>query len=245
MTYKILFLAAAVCVLSCNKKPEAKAKAVVVNKDTLNQEVYEGEYEGYESEEIDLKQLEFPKSGKNVEDFVLEPCEIRMKAEGGLNDDTLNDIVIVLGNKYDSADDRATLVLLQQETGGYKLQELSWNALRASGFNDSEEITIDNEKKLHIMLHNVGPAGSIEMVYKYVNNELVLINIGTFYSGAGSHVSSEYDLIAGQVDHEVTNTMHDSMPSRHQIKKFKSNQKILFGKENPDDILEKLPGAEW
>lgn len=244
MRYKKLLLFAVICILSCNKKPEEKPKAVVVNKDTLNQPIYD-EYEGYESEEINLKQIEFPKSGKNVEAFVLEPCEIKMKAEGFLNDDTLKDIVIVLQNKYNTADDRAVLVLLQQETGGYKLQEISWEALRESSYEDSEEISIDDEMKLHIMLHNVGPAGSRETVYKYINNELVLINIGTFYAGAGSHLSSEYDLIAGKVDHEVTNTLHDSMPSEHQIKKFKSNQKILFGKENPDDILEKLPGAEW
>lgn len=244
MRYKILLLFAAACIISCNKKPEEKPKAVVVNKDTLNQPVYD-EYEGYESEEINMKQVEFPKSGKNVEAFVLEPCEIKMKAEGFLNDDTLKDVVIVLQNKYDTADDRAVLVLLQQETGGYKLQELSWEELRASTFNDSEDITIDDEKKLHISLQNVGPAGTRETVYKYVNNELVLVHIGTFNAGAGSHLSSEYDLIAGKVDHEVTNTLHDSMPSEHQIKKFKSNQKILFGKVNPDDFLEKLPGADW
>jgi hypothetical protein len=244
MRYKILLLLAVICILSCNKKPEEKPKAVVVNKDTLNQPIYD-EYEGYESEEINLKQIEFPKSGKNVEAFVLEPCEIKMKAEGFLNDDTLKDIVIVLQNKYNTADDRAVLILLQQETGGYKLQEISWEALRESQYEDSEDISIDDERKLHIMLQNVGPAGSRETVYKYINNELVLISIGTFYAGAGSHLSSEYDLIAGKVDHEVTNTLHDSMPSEHQIKKFKSNQKILFGKENPDDILKKLPGAEW
>ncbi|MBE8725061.1 hypothetical protein [Flavobacterium hungaricum] len=245
MRYKTIFLAAVLCALSCTKKPEAKIKAAAVNKDTLNQEVYEGEYEGYESEEINLKQLDFPKSGKNAEAFVLEPCEIKMKAEGFLNDDTLKDIVIVLQNKYNNTDDRAVLVLLQQRSGEYKLQDISWEALRDGDFNDSEEISIDNEKKLHIMLQNVGPAGSRETVYKYVNNELVLVKIETFYAGAGSHLSSQYDLVSGKVDHEVTNTLHDSMPSEHQIKSFKLKTAPLFVRDNPEEILEKLPYAEW
>lgn len=252
MRYKILLLFAVACILSCNKKSEAKPKAVVVNQDTLSQPIYD-EYEEYESEreEIPLKKLEFPKSGKNVEDFVLEPCEIKVKAEGFLNDDSLKDIVILLQNENNRTDDRAVLVLLQQETGGYKLQDISWEAIGPQYLEDGyqiydyEEITIDNERQLHIMLQGSGPVGSRETVYKYINNELVLVSIGTFNAGAGSHLSSEYDLIAGKVDHEVTNTLHDSMPSEHQIKKFKLKRPQLFVRDNPDEIREKLPGADW
>ncbi|MFP3813314.1 hypothetical protein, partial [Bacillus sp. SIMBA_005] len=58
-------------------------------------------------------------------------------------------------------------------------------------------------------------------------------------------LSSEYDLVSGEVDHEVTNTMHDSMPGEHQIKKFKLDRQMLFAKDNPNTVLEKLPQANW
>lgn len=54
-----------------------------------------------------------------------------------------------------------------------------------------------------------------------------------------------YDLVSGEVDHEVTNTLHDDWLSEHQIKKFKLEQELLFVNDNPDTILEKLPQAEW
>lgn len=174
-----------------------------------------------------------------------------MQAEGFLNDDNLKDVVIVLQNKNDNTDVRATLVLFGENSGGYKLQELSWEALGPqyleNGYQlyDYEEISIDKEKKLHIMLQGMGPVGTRETVYKYINDKLVLVTIGTFHSGAGSWLSSEYDLASGEVDHEVTNTMQDSMPSEHQIKKFKLEQQILFAKDNPDSIIEKLPQADW
>ncbi|MFD1603420.1 hypothetical protein ACFSJW_12130 [Flavobacterium artemisiae] len=249
MRYKIFLLLIIVGFLSCNKKEEAKAKTVVETKDTLNPEIYD--YEETESEEILLKQLEFPKTGKSVEDFVLQSCEIKMKAEGFLNDDSLTDIVIVLQNENDRTDDRAVLVLLQEETGGYKLQDLSWEAVGPeyleNGYRiyDNEEISIDKERQLHITLQAIGPPGSRETIYKYINNELTLVKMGTFNAGAGSHLSSEYDFIAGKVDHEVTNTMHDSMPSRHETKKFNLKRPPLFGSDNPDEVREKLPAGDW
>ncbi|KUJ63110.1 hypothetical protein AR687_02845 [Flavobacteriaceae bacterium CRH] len=249
MKCKIFLLLVAVCALSCNKKSDLKA-VVVSNKDTLNQEVFDEEYES-EPEEVALKDLKFPTTGKNAEDFVLEPCEIKMRAEGFLNDDDLKDIVIVLQNQNNRADSRATLVLLQQETGGYKLQELSWEAVSPEyledgiPFYDVGDISIHEDKTLHISLEGMGPVGSRETVYKFVNDKLVLIKIGTFHSGAGSHVASEYDLVSGEVDHEVTNTLHDDWPSEHQIKKFKLKDEILFANDDPDQILEKLPHAEW
>lgn len=247
MKCKIFLLLLAISVISCNKKSDVKA--VVSKKDTLKQQVFEDEYEGQESEEevVALEELQFPKTGKNAEAFAIEPCEIKMRAEGFLNDDNLKDIVIVLQNKNDSADSRATLVLLQQETGGYKLQELSWEAIGPEYPNGYrlEEISIDTEKKLHIKLESTGPVGNRTTVYKYINNKLVLVNIGAFHTGAGSWLSSDYDLVSGEVDHEVINTLHDSMPSEHQIEKFKLKRQMLFTNDNPDTILENLPQANW
>ncbi|KFF07246.1 hypothetical protein [Flavobacterium reichenbachii] len=249
MKFKMFLLVVAICALGCNKKSNVK-EVVISNKDTLNQEVFHEEYEN-EPEEVALEELKFPITGKNAEAFVLEPCEIKMRAEGFLNEDNLKDIVIVLQNKSNRADSRATLVLLQQETGIYKLQELSWEAVgqeyleSGSPFYDVGEISIDKDKTLHILLEGMAPVGSRETVYKYVNNKLVLIKIRTFHSGAGSYVSSKYDLVSGEVDHEVVNTLYDSLPSEHQIEKFKLKRQILFTNDNPDTILENLPQANW
>lgn len=233
-----------ISILSCNKKSDVKTTVSV--KDTLNKNVFEEEYEGEESG-LSLKELQFPKTGKNVEAFVLEPCEIKMKAEGFLNDDNLKDIVIVLQNSNNSEDSRATLVLLQQEAGGYKLQELSWEAVGPEypDYQRLGEISIDSERKLHILLEGTGPVGNREATYKFINDKLVLVSIGTFHTGAGSWLSSEYDLISGKYDHEVTNTLHDSLPSEHQIGEFKLKRQMLFANDNPDTIVETLPHANW
>ncbi|MCD0469599.1 hypothetical protein [Flavobacterium sp. JAS] len=244
MKSKVFLLLMAISIISCNKKEDVKA--VVSKKDTLNQEVVDEEYEDNAPDEVVLKGLDFPKTGGNVEAFVPEPCEIKMKAEGFLNDDDLKDIVIVLQNKENNTDSRATLVLLQQETGGYKLQELSWEAMEpeytSDGYKlyDYEEISIDKEKKLRIELQGVGAIGNRETVYKYINDKLVLVRIETFHSGAGSYTSSDYDLVSGEVDHEITNTMVDSMPSVHEIEKFKLKGQMLFTNDNPDRVLENM-----
>ncbi|MRX66360.1 hypothetical protein SAMN06265349_102253 [Flavobacterium resistens] len=247
MNRKIFFLLVAISILSCNKKSDEK-KTVSV-KDTLNKNAFQDEYEESEGEGfgVSLKELQFPKTGKNVEAFVLEPCEIKMKVEGFLNDDNLKDIVIVLQNRDNREDSRATLVLLQQEVGGYKLQELSWEAVGPEypDYQRLGEISIDAERKLHILLEGTGPVGNREATYKFINDKLVLVNIGTFHTGAGSWLSSEYDLISGKYDHEVTNTLHDSVPSEHQIGEFKLKRQMLFANDNPDTIVETLPHANW
>lgn len=247
MNRKILLLFLTAFMMSCGKKTDEKTAVAI--KDTLNQNTFEGEEDGYESDEsiVTLKELQFPKTGKSIQDFVLEPCEIKMQAEGFLNDDNLKDVVIVLQNTYDSADSRPTLVLLQQESGGYKLQDLSWEAVGPEypDYFRLGDISIDSEKKLHILLEGMGPAGNREAVYKYIDDKLVLISIGTFHSGAGSWLTSEYDLISGKYDHEVTNTLHDSMPSEHQIGEFKLKRQMLFARDNPDTIVETLPQANW
>jgi hypothetical protein len=248
MNHKVFLLLMAISIASCNKKENVKA--VVSKKDTLKQEVFDEEYES-EAEVVTLKELKFPATGNNAEDFVLEPCEIKMRAEGFLNDDNLKDIVIVLQNENNNSDSRATLVLLQQETGGYKLQELSWEAVEPEYFEDGRafydvgEISIDQDRALHIMLAGMGPVGSREAIYKYVNDKLVLVKIVSSHSGAGSDVSSEYDLVTGEVDHEVTNTLHEDWPSEHQIEKFKLKREMLFTIDNPDRILESLPSPSW
>lgn len=245
MKCKIILLIIAVSILSCNKKTDRKA--VSVKKDSLYQPIPD-ETET-EDEEV-VTAPDFPKIGKTADDFVAEPYKVKMKAEGFLNDDALKDIVIVLQNENDNQDSRAVLVLLKQETGEYKLQDFSWEALdpeyTESGYQiyTSEEIYIKN-KILHIMLQSGGgPPGTRETLYKYANNDLILIEMHTFNAGAGSHLSSDYNLITGVAEHEVTNTLNDSMPSKHEIKKFQLKRQMLFAKDNPNIVLENLPRSE-
>lgn len=248
MKFKIVLLLIALFVLGCNKKPSAINK--ISNVDTLNQNLSEEKEESFK-EDLTLEQPNFSKTGKTIEDFVLEPYEIQMKAEGFLNDDTLKDVVLVLQNKNDVSDNRVVLVLLKQEKGGFKLHDTSWEALepysQEDGFvmYDHEKISIDN-KTLHILLQGTGPVVARETLYKYIDNVLVLVGISTFHSGAGSFVTSNYNLISGEADHELANTINDSMPSDYEVKKkFQLKRKMLFASDNPNTILESLPHAEW
>lgn len=241
----IVLLIISAIIVSCSKKKDIKE--VSVKKDTLHQTIPEDTETEYEGAFI---APEFPKTGKNVDDFVVSPYVIKMKTEGFLNDDMLKDIVIVLQNENDNKDSRAVLVLLKQKTGEYKLQDISWEALDPEyNENDyqmytSEEIYIEN-KMLHIMLQSGGgPPGTRETLYKYINDDLVLIEIHSFNAGAGSHLSSDYNLITGVVEHEVTNTLYDSVPSKHEIKKFQLKRQMLFEKDNPNTVQEDLPGSD-
>ncbi|TDP03982.1 hypothetical protein [Flavobacterium sp. 245] len=245
MKCQIIFLILAATIISCNKKTDVKT--VSIQKDTLYQSI--ADETETEDEEI-FTAPEFPKTGKTADDFVVGSYIIKMKAEGFLNDDGLKDVVIALQNENDNGDSRAVLVLLKQETGEYKLQDISWEALdpeyTETGYQmyTSEEIFIEN-KILHIMLQSGGgPSGTRETLYKYVNNDLVLIEMHTFNSGAGAHLSSDYNLMTGVVEHEVTNTLRDSMPSEHETKKFQLKRQMLFAKDNPNSVLENLPGSE-
>ncbi|KAF2079314.1 hypothetical protein [Flavobacterium sharifuzzamanii] len=246
MKSRIVFLLISAIIISCSKKKDIKE--VSEKKDTLHQAIPE-DTETTEYEEAFIAP-EFPKTGKNVDDFVVSPYIIKMKAEGFLNDDMLKDIVIVLQNENDNKDSRAVLVLLKQKTGEYKLQDISWEALDPEyNENDyqmytSEEIYIEN-KMLHIMLQSGGgPPGTRETLYKYINDDLVLIEIHSFNAGAGSHLSSDYNLITGVVEHELTNTLHDSVPNKHEIKKFQLKRQMLFAKDNPNTVQEDLPGSD-
>lgn len=193
----------------------------------------------------------FPKTGKKAQDFVIEPYEIQLEAEGLLNDDQLKDVVIVLKNKDDDKDIRATLVLIKQKTGDYILQETSWHALNAEysyeGYKtyDYEDISIDKDRILRVTLQGIGPSGARETEYKYINNELVLSKIHTFNMGAGSQISVDYDLISGVAQMELINTMVDSMPSTTEKKNFKLKRTQLFVDDNPDRVLNDLPHADW
>jgi hypothetical protein len=248
MKQKIFFLLVIICMVGCKNKSE-DITVVKTNKKNITSEVTSASKDKNIVENADSPK--FPETGKSIEDFVLLPYEIKMQAEGFLNDDKLKDIVIILQNTKDNTDSRPTLVLIKQATGEYRLQEISWEAVEAEctdGYGkiyDYEEISIDKEKTLHIMLQGMGPVGTRETLYQYMDNQLVLVGINTFNMGAGSQLGKNYNLVSGEADIEIINTMVDSMPSTHEIKKFKLKRKMLFAKDNPDTVLKNLPQADW
>lgn len=243
LAFIIIFLA-----VSCKKET---AKVSETTKPTT-QNAADSSSAGEEGEIFDSGVLAvFPKNGKKPQDFAIEPYEIQLEAEGLLNDDKLKDIVIVLKNKNDNKDIRATLVLIKQPAGGYIQQETSWHALNAEysyeGYKtyDYENIEIDKNKILRVTLQGIGPVGTRQTEYKYINNELVLTKIHTFNMGAGSQIGVDYDLITGVAEAELINTMVDSMPSTTQKKNFKLKRQQLFVDDNPDKVLNDLPEADW
>ncbi|SHG11640.1 hypothetical protein [Flavobacterium johnsoniae] len=243
LAFIIIFLA-----VSCKKETVKVSETAKPTTENASDSLSDGE----EGEIFDSGVLAvFPKTGKKVQDFVIEPYEIQLEAEGLLNDDELKDIVIVLKNKNDNKDIRAALVLIKQQTGGYVQQETSWHALNAEysydGYKtyDYENINIDKDRILRVTLQGIGPVGTRETEYKYINNELVLTKIHTFNMGAGSQIGVDYDLINGVAEAELINTMVDSMPSTTQKKKFKLDRQQLFINDNPDNVLNKLPHADW
>jgi len=248
MKQKILFLLLIIFLFGCKKKSD-DITVLKPKKKNITSNVISSPKDKNTVKNSALPK--FPETGKSIEDFVSSSYEIKMQAEGFLNDDKLKDIVIILQNIFDNTDSRPTLVLIKQTTGEYRLQEISWEAVNAEcteeygKIYEYEEISIDEERKLHIKLQGIGPVGTRETLYQYINNQLVLVGINTFNMGAGSQLGQDYNLVSGEADIEIINTMIDSMPSTHQIKKFKLKRKMLFVSDNPDTVLEDLPQADW
>ncbi|WP_343613099.1 hypothetical protein [Flavobacterium sp.] len=245
MKCKILTVLFLILAVSCKKETE---KASVTEDNKVLSDTIQDQTDG---DVVENSQLPvFPKSGKKIEDFLLEPYKVQYEAEGFLNDDELEDIVLVLQNKNDNTDVRPTLVLIKQSSGGYRLQETSWQALNpeysyeGNKIYDYEDITIGKDKTLTVTLNGIGPVGTQETTYKYVNNELIFTKIHVFNMGAGSQIAVDYDLISGTAEMELVNTMVDSMPSTHETKKFKL-EKQLFVYDSPERVLKKLPATDW
>jgi hypothetical protein len=188
---------------------------------------------------------DFPKTGKQIADFVISPYEIQYRAEGLLDDDEFADAVIVLQNKSDKSTSRPTLVLLKQPNGGYKLQEISWVAIAPDYTSDdykiydTESISISN-KELLFLLYGIGPSGNKETIYKFEQNKLILINVNTYNAGAGGQSTMDYNLLTGDINQEEVNTMIDSMPTTTTKKILKLKRKIYFDKDDPEKVLDTI-----
>lgn len=249
MKRTLLFFLIVILAVSCKKETTKVSETQNPKTEKISDSESVGEEEGEIFDDGTLPV--FPKTGKKAQDFVLEPYEIQYEEEGLLDDDQLKDIVLVLQNKNDNTDVRAVLVLIKQKTGDYILKETSWQALNpeysyeGNKIYDYESISIDKDRLLNITLNGIGPVGTLETWYKFVDNQLILAKIHTFNMGAGSQIAVDYDLISGTADMELINTMVDSMPSAHETKKFKLDRKQLFADDSPERVLKKLPATDW
>ncbi|GGG65999.1 hypothetical protein [Epilithonimonas arachidiradicis] len=231
----ITLLSAFLIIVSCNKKEEIpKEKTTTSKKEELENE--------YEEPDEDPAYV-FPKTGKKAEDFITEPdiFEIQYQAEGDLNDDKLEDIVIVRKDKKYKTAPRSILVLLQNPDKTYRLDKVSHLAMPAE-YNDSdfklydtEDISID-KGILSIQLYGIGPSGNLFSDFKYFGNDLLLTDIETYNMGAGSHQSLDYDVLKGELLQELTNTMEEEMPTTEKTFHLKP-QKIKFENASPDAVI--------
>lgn len=190
-----------------------------------------------------IPDVEFPQSGKTVEDFVTGTYEIAMDAKGFLDDDELEDVVLVLQNKTDSTDLRPTLVLLKQAEGGYRLYAASWQAIGAAYINgdyqqyDSEDVKIDQKRNLIISTFGSGPVGNRETRYRFINHELVFAYMETYNVGAGQQTRVEYDVLNSKVTVEDINTMKEDMPSTISHDTLPNHKPYLFKDIDPTMVF--------
>ncbi|WP_409417207.1 hypothetical protein [Flavobacterium sp. PS2] len=231
--FLLLFLSTFFLLFSCKQEPKGKKNP--------NQEVTKKETTEIENSPIN----QFPETGKHITDFVKPPYKIQYEAEGFLDNDKLKDIAIVLQDENDKTSSRPTLVLIKQPDGGYKLNEISWVAIGPEytvddyRIYDSEDVSIYSHQ-LTFSMSSIGPNGNKETTYNLLNNQLVLATISTYNMGAGGQSGMDYNLSTGEIDFVEVNTMIDSMPSTLTKKVLKLKNKILFKKDNPNDIIDTI-----
>ena len=236
MKKPVLIISALIIIFSCNKKEKTpQEKATVPKTETL---------ENKSDEPDEDPAYVFPKTGKKVEDFITKPdiFEIQYQADGDLNGDKLDDIVIVRKDKKNKTAPRSMLVLLQNQDKTYRLDKISHLAMPAEyndsdfKFYDTEDVSID-KGILSIQLYGIGPSGNLFSHYKYFGKDLLLTNIETFNMGAGSHQSLDYDVMKGELFQELINTMEEEMPSTKKTFHLEP-QKIKFENASPDAVIE-------
>ena len=167
--------------------------------------------------------FDFPETASKAKDFLPKngDYEIQYGARGDLNNDGLEDIVMVLCQKKDKMASRPMLILLKEENRNYRLDKVSYHVMPIEYTADDykiynpEDISIDSGV-LRIQLYSYGPYGNVFSTFRYEDAELLLTDIETYNTGAGSHLRLYYDVKQGTLEEEVINTMEEDMPSETQ-----------------------------
>lgn len=228
---------------SCKKETEASHKTEINKTSIKSEDSIKGD-SGEEYTEPDEDPIyNFPKTGKQASDFLVESdvFEVQYEAKGDLNNDGLADIVFVRKDKKNKTAVRSMLVLLQNKDKTYRLDKVS-NLAMPIEYNDSdfkmydtEDISID-KGELSIQLYGIGPSGNLFSNFKYFGNDLLLTYIETYNMGAGSHQALYYDVTKGELTQEVINTMEEEMPSKEKTFKLK-REKHEFENTSPDGVI--------
>jgi hypothetical protein len=235
MNKLLLFFIIFITFTSCNKRSEKvtdKEPSKSLKIDSLDQKKEQN------------NEVESSKKGTSLESFVPIGFQIQYSAEGDLNNDNLKDAVLVLVRPDDKIGKRTVLILLKNADNTYRLDKKSETALgNEYADNDfklyySEEIKIENGKLLLHSFGSGGPSGNLFSDYQYFGNELQLIKINTYDVGAGSWLTLDYDLLKGELQEEVTNTMKEDMPSEVRTFKIKK-EKYFFENDDPGEIIRK------
>lgn len=231
--------------LSCENKSQKENTTETITTDSVNNNSHietENESDEIESNPQEVE-IVYPKTGNKAIDFLpkLNIYEIQYEAKGNLNNDSLEDIVVVLKHKESNTAVRPMLILLQNKDKSYRLDKIS-NFAMPIEYNDSdykiydtEDINIENGK-LSIQLYGSGPSGNIYSEFKYVENDLILTNIETYNVGAGSWQQLYYDLEKGELIQVISNTMEENIPTKE--KTFKLTKEIYkFESTSPNNII--------
>lgn len=234
----IIFIAA---IQSCKKDSKNDSKNVEVV-DSLPHAEVEEISEELEKKEPTEPNVTFPKTGNKVADFLpkLNIYEVQYEANGDLNNDGLDDIAIVLKHKESNILKRPMLILLQNEDKSYRLDKMS-DVVIPVEYNDydfklydTENIKIENGE-LKIDLYSYGSSGTFLSKFKYVENDLILYYMETYFRGAGEQSGLFYDFEKGEVTSTDTNTMKEDAPTTSKTTKVKMTPH-LFEKTSITDF---------
>lgn len=231
----ILYFFTCVFLLSCKKDAAPK----IHNTKISNRKVLK---DSVAIKENSINNNKFQNTGKKIVEFVPNTYELQYSAKGDLNKDGISDAVVVLRKKGDTLGERRILILLKNSNGIFNLDKISETALPTeyadNGFKNYSMETIEiKDGKLSLQSYGRGgTVGNIFSEYQYYGNQLVLTHINTYDVGAGSWITLNYDVLEGNFEEEVTNTMKEDMPTEtknYNLKKVK----YLFETASPLEII--------
>ncbi len=195
---------------------------------------------GDEPEDMDdfIDSVEFVKTGESIESFVPSGYIVDMQANGDLNQDGLEDIVVVFIKEENVHAKRLVLVLLRQPNNTYILDKFSWTVVESKYDEtiryEEEDININNEGILQHHIWNFGPNINRTCKYKYIDNELCLVSIEAFGSGAGEQREIKLNLLTAKLEITTVNTFTENSETINKVYKTGT---VLFESAKPMEII--------